>query len=78
RRAFQLAGANTVVMSQWQVPDKETQELMVDFYKRMQAGNGKSKALRQVQLAMIEKSRQRQGFAHPFFWGAFVCVGEAE
>lgn len=31
--AFVLAGAQTLVMSLWKVPDKQTKDLMVDFYK---------------------------------------------
>jgi len=76
RRSFQLAGARTVVMSLWQVPDAETRELMVDFYRRILSGEGKSEALRHAQLSMIKKRRERYGAAHPFYWGAFICVGE--
>jgi len=76
RRAFQLAGARTVIMSLWEVPDVETMELMVDFYQRLQAGEGKARALRNAQLAMIKQLRARHGAAHPYFWSAFVCVGE--
>ncbi len=40
RRAFVLAGARTLVMSLWKVPDDPTRELMVDFYRRVLAGTG--------------------------------------
>ena len=33
RRAFTQAGTKSMVMSMWSVPDKETKELMVEFYK---------------------------------------------
>jgi len=59
-----------------QVPDAETRELMVDFYRRILSGEGKSEALRHAQLSMIKKRRERYGAAHPFYWGAFICVGE--
>ena len=76
RRAFQLAGARSVVMSLWSIPDVETAALMEGFYRRLQSGKGKAAALRQAVLEQLEIRRQRQGFAHPFYWGAFVCVGE--
>ncbi|MCD4785833.1 MAG: tetratricopeptide repeat protein [Candidatus Eremiobacteraeota bacterium] len=76
RRAFQLAGARTVVMSLWSVPDKQTQELMVDYYGRIKNGEGKSKALRNTMLSIIQERRKKSGASHPFFWASFISVGE--
>ena len=76
RRAFQLAGARTVVMSLWSVPDEETATLMGDFYRRLKAGRGKARALQEASLALMKARRERYGAAHPFYWGAFVSVGE--
>jgi CHAT domain-containing protein len=70
RRAFVLAGARTLVMSLWKVPDEPTRELMEDFYGRLLAGEGRAEALRQAQLAMKEK------YPDPFYWGAFICQGD--
>ena len=70
RRSFALAGARTVVMSLWKVPDAETRELMVEFYRRLRSGVGRAEALRQAQLRVREE--------HPevFWWGAFICLGD--
>jgi len=38
RRAFFQAGTRSLVMSMWQVPDQETKELMVEFYKNIRSG----------------------------------------
>ena len=38
RRAFVVAGARTLVMSLWKVPDEQTRELMIDFYRRVLTG----------------------------------------
>jgi hypothetical protein len=70
RRAFVLAGAKTLVMSLWKVPDAQTRELMEDFYRRILQGEGRVAALRAAQLAMKEK------YPDPYYWGAFICQGE--
>ena len=70
RRAFVLAGAKTLVMSLWKVPDQQTQELMEDFYRRLLEGVPRAEALRQAQLAL--KAR----YPNPLYWGAFICQGE--
>ena len=77
RRAFLQAGARSLVMSMWKVPDKETVSLMATFYGAWQSGKGKAAALREAQLAMIADLRKRpHGFAHPFFWAGFVLIGD--
>jgi len=70
RRAFVLAGAKTLVMSLWKVPDTQTQELMVDFYQRILNGQSRAEALREAQLALKKR------YPHPWYWGAFICQGE--
>ena len=75
RRAFLLAGAKTVVMSLWQVPDEETRILMEDFYRRLTAGapalTSRADALRAAQRTL----RGNAATADPYFWGAFICEG---
>jgi CHAT domain-containing protein/Tfp pilus assembly protein PilF len=75
RRAFQLAGARTVIMSLWSIPDGETVAIMVDFYRRLKTGVGKAQALREAALTQLRHRRDLNGTAHPFFWGAFVAFG---
>ncbi|MFL6210927.1 MAG: tetratricopeptide repeat protein [Pyrinomonadaceae bacterium] len=61
RRALVLAGSESQVMSLWQVSDEATKELMVGYYKRLQAGEGRAEALRQVQLGLLHGGRQADG-----------------
>jgi CHAT domain-containing protein len=70
RRAFVLAGAKTLVMSLWKVPDAQTQELMEGFYHRILSGQPRAEALREAQLAIKKK------YTHPFYWSAFICQGD--
>ncbi len=53
RRALVLAGSQTQVMSLWKVSDAGTHDLMVAYYTRLQRGEGRAEALRQVQLMML-------------------------
>lgn len=57
RRALVLAGSETQIMSLWKVSDSATRALMVAYYKRLLAGEGRVAALRAVQLAMLRGSR---------------------
>jgi CHAT domain-containing protein len=77
RRAFTQAGTRSLVMSMWSVPDKETKELMIEFYKNIQSGKmSRCRALRQAALEEMKVVKQRYGHANPFYWGAFVFLGE--
>jgi CHAT domain-containing protein/tetratricopeptide (TPR) repeat protein len=75
RRAFQHAGAQTVVMSLWDIPDRATVELMIRFYEKWLSGESKSDALRKAALKILSDRRDSRGCAHPLFWGGFVLVG---
>ncbi|MBX7222896.1 MAG: CHAT domain-containing protein [Blastocatellia bacterium] len=72
RRALVLAGSEAQLMSLWPVSDQGTRELMVAYYTRLKAGEGRSEALRKVQLALL-KNPKRQ---HPYYWAAFIQSGE--
>jgi CHAT domain-containing protein/Tfp pilus assembly protein PilF len=53
RRALVLADSETQVMSLWKVSDAGTRDLMTAYYTRLQKGEGRTEALRQVQLTML-------------------------
>jgi CHAT domain-containing protein len=72
RRAFAIAGAETQLMSLWQVDDFGTQSLMARYYENLTAGMGRGEALRQVQLELINSQGR---YAHPFYWAAFITTG---
>jgi CHAT domain-containing protein len=61
RRAFVLAGAETLVMTLWPVSDANARQPMSAFYQRLRAGHGRGDALRQAKLATL----RQQGRQHP-------------
>lgn len=70
QRAFRAAGAQSVLMSLWKVDDQATQQLMTGFYSEWLSKGKKQAAFRDAQLKL------RQHFAHPYYWGAFVMMGQ--
>jgi CHAT domain-containing protein len=91
QRAFLVAGARAVLASQWRVPDRPTQALMQEFYKRLWGKDlvSKAEALRQAQALMIErwdgpsgtfrsgtKAKGEEGPLSPYLWAAFTLAGD--
>ncbi len=72
RRAFVLAGAETLVMSLWPVSDYVTREMMTAYYEGLRRNQGRGEALRQVKLQMMKRKDRR----HPFYWASFIQAGE--
>jgi CHAT domain-containing protein len=72
RRALLLSGAESQVVSLWNVDDLSTRELMRDYYGELARGTGRAEALRQAQLRLMRQPR----YAHPSFWAAFIPAGD--
>lgn len=68
QRAFKVAGAKTIIMSLWKVPDKETIELMELFYRNwLENKMTKEDAFNGAQKEMRKKYP-------PYYWAAFIMV----
>ncbi len=74
RRAFQMAGARTVISSLWPVPDQATADVMSQLYGL--SNKPIPERLRDLQLAQIKKLRAAGSPDHPFSWGAFIALGD--
>ena len=73
RRAFAIAGAESQLMSLWQVDDTGTSELMQLYYENlMEKGQGRSEALRSAQLSMMNTG----SYTHPYYWSSFIFSGD--
>ena len=71
RRALVIAGAESQVISLWKVEDNATKELMVSYYDKILANQGRSEALRKTQLEMLNS----EDHSHPHYWAAFIPSG---
>jgi CHAT domain-containing protein len=77
RRAFQIAGVHTVIMSLWSVEDRATQQWMEALYRaRLGEHLDTADAVRQASLTLIRDRRSKGQSTNPFYWAAFVAAGD--
>jgi CHAT domain-containing protein/Tfp pilus assembly protein PilF len=75
RRAFQIAGAATLITSLWSVEDTSGRAWMRRLYEARLEGAGSAEAVHHASLGILESRRRHRQSTHPFYWGAFVAVG---
>ena len=66
-------------MSLWQVSDNATRDLMIEYYQRVERGEGRGDALRAAQLQMLSGSgrgTQAADYSHPYYWASFIPIGD--
>lgn len=71
-RAFIYAGAENILVSLWQVADKSTSELMIEFYKNVLDGKNFTSSLREAKLKLIKDGT----YSYPLEWAPFVLIGK--
>jgi CHAT domain-containing protein len=71
-RAFQVAGAGSIIATQWRVADRSTATAMVRLHQHLLKGMSKDEALRQAMRALASDPAT----AHPYYWAPFVLVGD--
>jgi len=72
-RAFQYAGAKSVLMSLWSVAESSSVDLVTSFFKHLREGKNKLEALK-----LARDEIRKAGYDHPFFWAPFILVGETD
>jgi CHAT domain-containing protein len=72
-RAFQYAGAKSVLMSLWSVAESSSVDLVTSFFKHLREGKNKLEALK-----LAREEIRKAGYDHPFFWAPFILVGEVD
>jgi CHAT domain-containing protein len=75
RRAFQEAGARTVVASLWPIDDEAARGWMSALYRRRFVENRPAaQAIRAADLELLRARRAAHLSTHPFYWGSFIAV----
>jgi CHAT domain-containing protein len=72
--AFLVAGSKSVVASLWSADDTFASALMNRFYQRLGKGEDTGSALRGAKIDLLAKYGEQ---VSPFYWAAFIAVGEA-
>ncbi len=73
-RAFQFAGARSVLATLWNLSDESSGYFMQRFYTHLAKGESKDSALRKAQLDMLGATPRLLG--HPYHWAGFELVGD--
>ncbi len=74
-RGFIYAGAPSIVMTNWEVHDETGSYIMKHFYENLNKGYPKDYALQQAKVSFLREANQLK--SHPYFWSAYILVGDA-
>ena len=68
------AGVKTALASLWKVDDEATPAVVIEFYQQLRNSISKAKALQKAQIMMLtDKNYVR--YQHPYYWSAFLLIG---
>jgi CHAT domain-containing protein len=77
RRAFQVAGVRTIIMSLWPVEDRTARRCMTALYEgRFVKGLNTAQAVHQASVKILDERRAKGESTHPFYWAGFVAAGD--
>ena len=69
-RAFQQAGAKSVVVSLWEVASEPAVEYMKTFYSYLKSGKSRAEAMK------LTRQQMKAKYPNPFYWAVFILHGE--
>ena len=69
-RGLLQAGAQSLILSLWDVHDESTKDFMIAFYARLQQGQSKAAAMQSAMIVLREKH------PHPYHWAPFSLIGK--
>ena len=73
-RGFIYSGVSSIVMTLWEIDDISSADIISGFYEKLKAGNKTDRALRMAKLNYLQSTDQLH--AHPYFWSAYVQIGD--
>jgi CHAT domain-containing protein len=77
RRAFQVAGARTLIMSLWSVEDESARAWMKALYTaRLKEHLDTASSVQAASLVVLKERRAKKQSTHPFYWAGFVAAGD--
>ena len=69
-RGLLYAGAQSLLLTLWDVSDRSTAEFMSLFYRNLEGGQNKMQALQSASAELRAKH------PHPYFWAPFLLIGK--
>lgn len=72
-RAFIEAGCPSMLMSLWKLPDGNTSEVMIPFFKNLKNAQPMNSSLREAKIRFIDNSDYLK--AHPSHWAGMILMG---
>jgi CHAT domain-containing protein/tetratricopeptide (TPR) repeat protein len=76
--AFFVAGCPTTVVSQWKVSSASTTELMIEFHRLLRGAGHENRTRAEALRRAALKVRANRAYRHPFYWAAFVLIGDGQ
>lgn len=74
-RGFFFSGTKSVISSLWNVNDKASTTIMVDFYKNLKDTQSKSEALNNAKRNYLKNHSLTE--RSPYYWASFVLIGDS-